>query len=171
MGKKNFVFFAPLRENKNKKMKTKLRTYVLVLATLVVLQACCSKEYIIGDIQRSFSFIDVNTNKDLVFGNDKIWKKDSLLIRYSSLNNYSKISNFLYSKYQDSAVVINFDNNDTCFIKFPNNDVDTILIMYQEQSTKSAGGTCKMRYNVIESLKYNNVSVDINNEPIKIYKN
>lgn len=148
----------------------KIKIILFISLAILFLQACCTKEYTIGDIQRNFSFIDISTDKDVFFGNDKTWNKDSILIKYNSSGTYNKIFNSLYSKYQDSTIVINFNNNDSCFIKFPNNDIDTFLIKYEEQTRKSFGGPCKMKFNVIKSLAYNNVYVDINHQPIKIFK-
>jgi len=163
------VFFAPLRENKNKKMKTKLRTSVLVLATLVALQACCSKDDLDDVDYANFLFKDKASGENL-FGYDRLLNIDSVYLKYYSTDSFHRIS-FTHNNL-DSTISIDFNMANEILIKFPNNDVDTFMVSYNNITSKTSAGQCKLTASVINSLKFNGNIIDISNlqKTIIIYK-
>ncbi|MDB5228107.1 MAG: hypothetical protein JWN78_2300 [Bacteroidota bacterium] len=139
-----------------------------MVTTLIIIQACCSKEFIVGDISRNICFLDKTSGYNLLFGVNKVYNKDSIFVRYDNDTFYHIVS-IPYNS-TDTFVNVVFNNASTCFIKFSNNDVDTFSIQYEEKTAKTAKGICRLSFNEIVSLKYNNVSLNINEDPIKVYK-
>lgn len=148
-------------------MKIKFIPYSLFFVMLA-LQACCSKEYITGAYLQRFALIDAATGNNLLFGINKIYNVDSVLVKCSNDTEYKKVT--VLSNLSDSVVYINFNYANTCFIKFTDNDIDTFTMQYIEREARNQRGVCRQSYMDMVSLKYNNVALSLTDNPIKIYK-
>ncbi len=148
-------------------MKIKFISYSLFFVTLI-LQSCCSKEYIAGTYLHPFAFLDATTGNNLLFGANKIYDVDSISIKCSNATEYKNVT--VPANSVDSVIYLHFNNANTCFIKFSDNDIDTFTMQYVEREGRNQRGICRQSYMDMVSLKYNNVALDVNDNPIKIYK-
>ena len=141
---------------------------IIIAISIILFAACCSQEYIYGNALQSISFMDKTTGNNLLFGANKIYNKDSVFVKYDKDTFYQKIRTSNNST--DTFVSIYFNDVATCYIKFSSTDIDTFTVKYEMRKVKHSSGACSQTVYYINSLKYNNIDVPIDESPIKIYK-
>lgn len=139
--------------------------FLLAILSVWLLQACCSQEYIFGDIFRNVKFYDATTGKNLFFGTDKIFNKDSVYIKYQNDSNFYKLT---YSE-QDSLFSLNFKESTVCYLLFQNGNVDTLSISYMDNKVKHAIGTCYQNVKDISGILYNNQTINSTQVPLILH--
>jgi hypothetical protein len=147
-------------------VKIKYKIYTLILAELIVFQACCSKEDLVDISNQQVIFLDKNTNENLF--NNPTYNKDSLAISYNNGISFERIQ----SSFDDSVINIDFKMKDTCYLKITNTDIDTFFVNYQNTSDNSEKGQCKLNARVLKDIRFNNNTLQNASytEPVIIYK-
>jgi hypothetical protein len=117
--------------------------YLISLFCFLSCDPCRSLDCASSNYYGQFRIVSSTTNKDLVFGPNKVYNKDQ--INFYSLSGIDTT----FFPYQaiyfpgpgyDSILYVNFfPAQDTAFMRLSNGDTDTLQLTYQAKTTKCCG--------------------------------
>lgn len=144
-----------------------MKISVFLVMTAAIYSSCCK-----CDTPRNwegFRFVDSSGKKNLVYGPDKIYNKDSLRFFYTvGADTIPLVSRpfGLAGDKKDTVTVVGFSQSgkDTTYVDFGNGDIDTLILKYN----KSGGGCCDDVFEIVP-LSYNKETI-VKNEWITIVK-
>lgn len=139
-----------------------MKLFYLFILPLVITSCCLGNRKCQTDNYNTrFRIIDKTTGKDLVFGPDKVYDKNT--IRFYSLNGTDTI----YHHYgadansnpgQDSLLYVSMDYRklETVFVRLSNTDRDTMAVTYP----LTDASPCCADYNTAKPVAVNNIPLE-----------
>lgn len=151
-------------------MRNNKQILIQFTVSILLFAACCSKENLVDITNQDIVFLDKTSGKNIFFGADSLYNKDSIFISYDNAINFERINTIYEST--DSSIQIDFKNLNTCLLKFSNNDIDTFKLTYSDVTEKTSKGQCKLSASVLKTIQFNNASAITSNysSAITIFK-